>query len=111
MQHYMYKFPFLREEHQRKCEKDIIKSHLKEHQNDLSRVMQSLSKDKDSMVNMIGASFRLVLLKRMSKEQYKQRMLSFQTKNKKLKRLIDLKKRIVILITFQCLSLIYYLMF
>ena len=53
----MYKFPFLREEHQRKCEKDIIKSHLKEHQNNLSRVMQSLSKDKDSMVNMIGASF------------------------------------------------------
>ena len=85
----MYKFPFLREEHQRKCEKDIIKSELKEHQNNLSRVMQPLSKDKDSMVHMIGASFTLVLLKRMSKEQYKQRMLSYQTKNKTLKRLID----------------------
>ena len=43
------------------------------------------------MVNMKGASFTLVLLKRTSKEQYKQRMLWFQTKNKKLKRLINLK--------------------
>ena len=60
---------FLREELQRKCEKDIMKSHLEEHQNNLSRVMKSLSKDKDNMVNMIGASFTLVLLKRISKEQ------------------------------------------
>ena len=29
---------FLREEHQRKCEEDIMKSHLKEHQNNLSTV-------------------------------------------------------------------------
>ena len=36
-------------------------------------------------------SFTLVLLKGISKEQYKHRMLSFQTKKKKLKRLIDLK--------------------
>ena len=43
------------------------------------------------MVNMKGASFTLVLLKRTSKEQYKHRMLCFQTKNKKLKRLINLK--------------------
>ena len=43
------------------------------------------------MVNMKGASFTLVLLKRTSKEQYKHRMLWFQTKNKKLKRLINLK--------------------
>ena len=43
------------------------------------------------MVNMIGASFTLVLLKRISKEQYKHRMLSLQTMNKKLKCLIDLK--------------------
>ena len=43
------------------------------------------------MVNMIGASFTLVLLKRISKEQYKHRMLSFQTMNKKLKCLINLK--------------------
>ena len=75
---------FLREEHQCKCEKDIMKTHLKEHQNNLSRVMKSLSKDKDNMVNMIGASFTLVLLKRISKEQYKHRMLPFQTKNKKI---------------------------
>ena len=54
-----------------------MKSHLKKHQNNLSRVLKSLSKDKDSMVNMIGASFTLVLLKRMSKEQYKHRILSF----------------------------------
>ena len=53
--------------------------------------MKSLSKNKDNMVDMIGASFTLVLLKRISKEQYKHRMLQFQTKNKKLKRLIDLK--------------------
>ena len=39
--------------------------------------MKSLSKDKDSMVNMIGASFTLVLLKRISKEQYKHSMSSF----------------------------------
>ena len=56
---------FLREEHQRKCEEDIMKSHLKEHQNNLSRVMKSLSKDKDSKVNMIGVSFKLLLLKRV----------------------------------------------
>ena len=43
------------------------------------------------MANMIGASFTLVLLKRIPKEQHKHRMLSFPTKNKKLKRLIDLK--------------------
>ena len=84
---------FLREERQRKCEKDIMKSYLKEHQNNFSRVIKSLSKDKDSMVNMIGASFTLVLLERISKEQYKHRMLSFQTKNKKLNRLIDLKTK------------------
>ena len=36
-------------------------------------------------------SFTLVLLKGISKEQYRHRMLSFQTKKKKLKRLIDLK--------------------
>ena len=53
--------------------------------------MKSLSKNKDNMVDMIGASFTLVLLKHISKEQYKHRMLQFQTKNKKLKRLIDLK--------------------
>ena len=40
---------------------------------------------------MIGASFTLVLLKRISKEQYKHRMLLLQTMNKKLKCLIDLK--------------------
>ena len=66
-----------------------MKSYLKENQNNLSRVIKSLSKDKDSIVNMISASFTLVLLKRISKEQYKHRMLSFQTKNEKLKRLID----------------------
>ena len=64
----------LREKHQQKCERDIIKSHLKKHQNDLSRVMKSVSKDKDSMVNMIGVNFTLVLLKRISKEQYKHRI-------------------------------------
>ena len=53
--------------------------------------MKSLSKDKDSMVNILGASFTLVLLKSISKEQYKHSMSSFQTKNKKLKHLIDLK--------------------
>ena len=37
--------------------------------------MKSLSKNKDNMVDMIGASFTLVLLKRISKEQYKHRML------------------------------------
>ena len=54
----------------------IMKSHLKEHQNNLSRVMKSLLKDKDNMVNMIGASFTLVLLKciYISKEQHKHRM-------------------------------------
>ena len=82
---------FLREEYQSKCEKDIMKSYLKENQNNLSRVIKSLSKDKDSIVNMIGESFTLVLLKRISKEQYKHRMLSFQTKNEKLKCLIDSK--------------------
>ena len=44
-----------------------MKSHLKEHQNNLSRIMKSLSKDKDSMFNMIDASFTLVLLKCISK--------------------------------------------
>ena len=34
----------------------IMKSDLREHQNNLSRVMKSLLKDKDNMVNMIGAS-------------------------------------------------------
>ena len=68
---------FLREEHQRKFEEDIMKSHLKEHQNNLSRVMKSSSKDKGSMVNMIGVYFTLVLIKHISKEQYKCRMLSF----------------------------------
>ena len=58
---------FLREEHRRKCEEDIMKSHLKEHQNNLRRVMKSLSKDRDSMVNMISISFTLLLLKRISK--------------------------------------------
>ena len=68
-----------------------MKSHLKVHQSNVSRVVKPLSKDKDNMVNMICAIFTLVLLKRLSKEQDKHRMLSFQTKNKKLKRLIDLK--------------------
>ena len=77
---------FLREEHQPKCEKDIVKSHLKEHQNNLSRVMKSLSKDEDGMVNMIGVN----LLKCISK-QYKHRMLTLQTKNRKLKCLTELK--------------------
>ena len=77
---------FLREEHQPKCEKDIVKSHLKEHQNNLSRVMKSLSKDEDGMVNMIGVN----LLKCISK-QYKHRMLTRQTKNRKLKCLTELK--------------------
>ena len=45
--------------------------------------MKSLSKHKDSMVNMKSVNFTLVLLKRISKEQYKHRMLSLQTKNKK----------------------------
>ena len=35
---------FLRKEHQCKCEEDIMKSHLKEHQNNLGRVMKSLTK-------------------------------------------------------------------
>ena len=47
--------------------------------------------EETSMANMIGASFTLVLLKRIPKEQHKHRMLSLQTKNKKLTRLIDLK--------------------
>ena len=81
---------FLREKHQQK-ERDIMKSHLKKHQNDLSRVMKSISKDKDSIVNMIGVNFTLVLSKRISKEQYKRRILSLQAKNRKLKRLIELK--------------------
>ena len=34
----------------------IMKSDLREHQNNLSRVRKSLLKDKDNMVNMIGAS-------------------------------------------------------
>ena len=77
---------FLREKHQPKCEKDIMKSHLKEHQNNLSRVMKSLSKDEDGMVNMICVN----LLKCISKK-YKHRILTLQTKNRKLKRLIELK--------------------
>ena len=60
------------------------------------------------MVNMIGASFTLVLLKRISKEQYKHRMLSFQTKNKKLKCLINLKIKNSNLNNF---STIYHLMY
>ena len=56
--------------------------------------MKSLSKDKDSIFNMIGASFTLVLLKRISKEQYKHdEMLSFQTRSKTLRRLIDLETK------------------
>ena len=43
--------------------------------------------------------------------QYKQRMLSLQTKNKKLKRLIELKVKNSLLITFEYLSLIYHLMY
>ena len=102
---------FLREEHQRKCEKDIMKSHLKEHKNNLSRVMKSLLKEKDSMVNMISASFTLILLKRISKEQYKYRMLSFQTMNKKLKRLIDLKTKNSNINNFSVPVIIYHLMY
>ena len=68
-----------------------MKFHLKEHQNNLRRVIKSLSIDKGNMVNLIGITFTLLLLKRIYKEQYKHRMLSLQTKNKKLKRLIDLK--------------------
>ena len=49
---------------------------------------------------MIGASFTLVLLKGISNAQYKHRMLSFQTKNKKLNLLIDFKIKNVMLITF-----------
>ena len=57
-------------------------------------LMKSLSKDKDSIFNMIGASFTLVLLKRISKEQYKHdEMLSFQTRSKTLRRLIDLETK------------------
>ena len=54
-------------------------------------LIKVLKPEETSMANMIGASFTLVLLKRIPKEQHKHRMLSFQTKNKKLKRLIDLK--------------------
>ena len=43
---------FLREEHQRKCEKDIMKSHLKEHQNNSSRVRPQLF---ESLVIVIRA--------------------------------------------------------
>ena len=68
-----------------------MKSHLKEHQNNFGRIMKSLSKDKDSMVNVVGVKFAIVLLKHISKEHYKHKMLSLQTKNKKLKRLIELK--------------------
>ena len=42
---------FLREGNHQKCKEDIMKSNLKEHQNNLSRVIKSLSKDKGSMVN------------------------------------------------------------
>ena len=68
-----------------------MESYLKEHQNNLRRVTKSLSKDKDSIVNRVGVSFTLALLKRISKEQHKHRMLSFQTRTKKLERLVDLK--------------------
>ena len=44
--------------------------------------MKSLSKGKDSTVNTIVGTFTLVLLKRVSKEQYKHRIISLQTKNK-----------------------------
>ena len=54
-------------------------------------LIKVLKPEETSMANMIGASFTLVLLKRIPKEQHKHRMLPFQTKNKKLKRLIDLK--------------------
>ena len=56
-------------------------------------LVKSLSKDKDSIFNMIGASFTLVLLKRISKEQYKHGMLSFQTRSKTLRLLIDLETK------------------
>ena len=69
------KLIFLREEHQRKCEEDIMRFYLKEHQNNLNGVIKSLSKDWDSMVNMIGINLTLVSLKCISKEQYKQRIL------------------------------------
>ena len=49
--------------------KDIMKSYLKEYQNILIRVVKSLSKDEDSMVNVTGVNFTLVLSKRISKEQ------------------------------------------
>ena len=48
-----------------------MKSNLKEHQNNLSRVMESLPKDKYSMVNMRCENLILVLSKCISKEQYK----------------------------------------
>ena len=75
---------FLREELQHKYEEDIMKSHLKEHQNNLSRVMKYLSKDKDSIVNMIGVSFTLVLLKSISKEQYQRTILSFSNQKQNI---------------------------
>ena len=46
-----------------------MKSYLKEYQNILIRVVKSLSKDEDSMVNVTGVNFILVLSKRISKEQ------------------------------------------
>ena len=62
--------------------KNTIKFHLKEHQNNLSRAIKSLSKDKDSMVNMIGASFTLVLLRHISTEQYKHWCYHFKLRTK-----------------------------
>ena len=59
-----------------------MKSHLKEHQNNLSRVMKSLSKDKDSTVNMIGASFTLVLLKRILKNSINIEFYHFKLRTK-----------------------------
>ena len=57
----------------------------------LSKIIKSLSKGKDSMANVIGINLTLVLLKRISKEQYKQNMSSLKTKNKRLKHLLGSK--------------------
>ena len=73
----------MREKHQQKCEKDIMKSNLKEHQNNLSRAMKSLQKDKYSMVNMISVDLTLVLSKRTSKEEYTLNMKMLLLQNKK----------------------------
>ena len=69
---------FLRE----KREEDIMKSHLKKHQNNLSRVIKSFSKDKDSMVNIVGINFTLVLLKLISKEQLNKECYRFKLRTR-----------------------------